>query len=1042
MKELPKLFRTTWDEIHALEAQKKAILADISNHLYIDFETFFSEDYSLTKKDMTYLKFIKHRFFKIQSAAVRIGNGKTHYFREAGEIRDYIEEALIENPDLVLVAQQAFFDGGIVRYHFGLEFKYCIDLPSLSRAVWPNAMFHNLNAIGERLYPGDKSKQKSDDIAFTKGVYNWTDLIHERNERYNIQDTDLLAEFVQYFVNGGFPHDVLLQQSIVNMMYFKPSFHADVPLLTKARNDAEKRQEEAVQAAIKFLQENARVNKHFWVTMADRDKTKYPTQKAYNEIYRRTFGMPPMKDKAELRKVLTSNDKFAYLLEKGFDIPVPLKQGSSKIDPDAMTYALGKNDVEFQAMMTAHRDLAVVWTGRMESKSNQEKTRATTFLEYADLCDGFIPVPLRNSAAHTHRLGGTESINMQNLGRKSPCRPALTGGGVYAINATDSSNIESRVSAWFCGHEEKLDLFRRGGDPYNETATVIFGYPVDRKSKTVDHSMQGAVGKATDLGCFAKGTAVVTDAGIMPIEQVRTCNKVWNGVEWVSHKGAVYKGMKDVINIGNSGIYATPEHLIWVDEYPKQAFTATEREVQIAAQRERTKFRHIDSDFQRMYPEKWEQIVANAVFWMQGAEMEAELPVGLMPELSSFREELGRRTKSMGRALRLNEAAMQQSIGHELPELRRTWNSIELQIEEALHRIRDGDLRETTTKDASGQDTKRWTLRAGKLTACIERREQSEQTHKYVYVLQWDAGTEEACIPCGTDAVSRDTLGGENDTTTGDERQEESSRNTRVLLWPSDLHKKQTYDIADCEKGNRFALSNGLIVKNCGYQMGADRFRDYLNAGPLGMDPIFLEDIPELAKYPNPYKYVIDKYRRANYPIKDMWDTLQSTIFDMARKSCDYELGPLLIRHERIWLPSGLSLHYPGLHKTKEGNWAYESRDGGLSFLFGGKLLENIIQALSQIIILRQMVWISCYLELVYGDEARTALQVHDEVVSAFPLEGAELTGYTDRGEPIWKNGEKIEEVSADITAIMHRTDSWFDGIPIGAEGETHLQYS
>ena len=728
MKELPKLFRTTWDEIHALEAQKKAILADISNHLYIDFETFFSEDYSLTKKDMTYLKFIKHQFFKIQSAAVRIGNGKTHYFRTAEEIRDYIEEALIENPDLVLVAQQAFFDGGIVRYHFGLEFKYCIDLPSLSRAVWPNAMFHNLNAIGERLYPGDKSKQKSDDIAFTKGVYNWTDLIHERNERYNIQDTDLLAEFVQYFVNGGFPHDVLLQQSIVNMMYFKPSFHADVPLLTKARNDAEKRQEEAVQAAIKFLQENARVNKHFWVTMADRDKTKYPMQKAYNEIYRRTFGMPPMKDRSELRKVLTSNDKFAYLLEKGFDIPVPLKQGSSKIDPDAMTYALGKNDVEFQAMMTAHRDLAVVWTGRMESKSNQEKTRATTFLEYADLCDGFIPVPLRNSAAHTHRLGGTESINMQNLGRKSPCRPALTGGGVYAINATDSSNIESRVSAWFCGHEEKLDLFRRGGDPYNETATVIFGYPVDRKSKTVDHSMQGAVGKATDLGC--------------------------------------------------------------------------------------------------------------------------------------------------------------------------------------------------------------------------------------------------------------------------------------------------------------------------GYQMGADRFRDYLNAGPLGMDPIFLEDIPELAKYPNPYKYVIDKYRRANYPIKDMWDTLQSTIFDMARKSCDYELGPLLVRHERIWLPSGLSLHYPGLHKTKEGNWAYESRDGGLSFLFGGKLLENSIQALSQIIILRQMVWISCYLELVYGDEARTALQVHDEVVSAFPLEGAELTGYTDRGEPVWKNGEKIEEVSADITAIMHRTDGWFDGIPIGAEGETHLQYS
>ena len=1042
MKELPNLFRTTWDKIHALEEQWKAHVSDVSNHLYIDFETFFSNDYSLSKKDMTYLKFIKHQFFKVQSAAITVGTGETVCLRSDSEIKNYLEELFDENPDLVVVAQQVFFDGGVIKYHYGIEFKYAIDLPSISRAVWPNAMFHNLDAIGERLYPNDLTKRKSDDISFAKGVYNWTEEMHERNERYNIQDTELLAEFVQYFINAGFPPDVLLQQSIVNMMYFKPRLKANIALLEKARDDAEKRQEEAVQAAIEFMKENARINKHFWVTVDKRDKKKYPTQKSYDEIYRRTFGMGPMKNEADLRKVLTSNDKFAYVLENGFDIRVPMKLGSSKVDPEALTYALGKNDVEFQAMMTDHRDLAVMWKGRMESKSNQEKTRAVTFLEYADLCDGFIPVPLRNSAAHTHRLGGTEAINMQNLGRKSPCRPGLTGGGTHAVNATDSSNIESRVSAWFCGHEEKLELFRSGGDPYNETASVIFGYPVNRKSKEVDHSMQGAVGKATELGCFAEGTAVVTDAGIIPIEQVRTCDKVWNGVEWVSHKGPVYKGVKDVINIGNSGIYATPEHLIWVDEYPKQAFTATEREVQIAAQRERTEFRHIDGDFQRMYPEKWEQIVANAVFWMQGAEMEAELPVGLMPELSSFREELGRRTKNMGRALRLNEAAMQQSIGHELPELRRTWNSIELQIEEALHRIRDGDLRETTTKDASGQDTKRWTLRAGKLTACIERGKQSEQTHEYVYVLQWDAGAEEACIPRSTDAVPRDIAGGENNTTNGDEGQEESGRDTRVLLWPSNLHKKQTYDITDCEKGNRFALSNGLVVKNCGYQMGADRFRDYLNAGPLGMDPIFLEDIPELATLPNPYKYVIDKYRRANYPTRDMWATLQNTIFDMSRKGCDYELGPLLVQHERIWLPSGLCLHYPGLHKSKEGNWVYESRDGGIANLFGGKLLENIVQALSQIVILRQMVWEACYLELVYGDEAGVALQVHDEIVGVFPLEGAMVTSTTDRGENIWENGEKIQQVSADIVALMCRTDGWFDDIPIGAEGETNLQYS
>lgn len=728
MTELPTIFRTSWDAIHAQEEYWRQHLTDVDNYLFIDFETFYSNDYSLTKKDMTYLKFIKHEFFKVQSAAIRIGNGETVYLRNDTEIRDYIEAALVENPDLILAAQQVFFDGGIVKHHYGLDFRYAVDLPSISRAVWPNAMYHNLNAINERLFPGDKSKLKSDDISFSKGIYNWTEEMHARNKVYNVQDTDLLAEDIIYFIEAGFPPDVLVQQNLVNMMYFNARFKADIALLKKARDDAEKKQQEAVAAAIDFMKKNAKLHKAFWVTTDKRDKAKYPTQKSYDEIYRRTFGMAPMKNDEDLRKVLTSNDKFAYILENGFDIRVPMKQGSSKIDPEAETYALGKNDVEFQHLITSHRDLEVMWVGRMESKSNQEKTRAVTFLEYADLCDGFIPVPLRNSAAHTHRLGGTEAINMQNLGRKSPCRKGLTGGGTHVVNATDSSNIESRVSAWFCGHEEKLQLFINGGDPYNETATVIFGYPVDRKSTEVDHSLQGAVGKATDLGC--------------------------------------------------------------------------------------------------------------------------------------------------------------------------------------------------------------------------------------------------------------------------------------------------------------------------GYQMGADRFRDYLNAGPLGMPPIFLEDIPELAVHKNPYKYVIDKYRSANWPTRDMWYKLQDLIYDMSRKTTDIEFGCLRVQHERIWLPSGLCLHYPGLHKTREGNWAYESRDGGSAFLFGGKLLENIIQALSQIIILRQMVWVAAYHEIVFGDVAGVALQVHDEIVSLWPLGNAKFTGHSPKKKAMFSDGEEIEQTTADITAIMHRRDGWFDEIPIGAEGETDMQYS
>lgn len=1034
---LPQLHLATWDEIESKVEEYRNVFKDLNNYLFIDYETFYSDEYSLRKKDMTYLKFIRHEFFKIQSAFIKRGDGEGVYLRTAGDIEEYLKQQLEEYPDTIICAQQVFFDGGIIRYFHNLEFKYALDLPSMSRSIWPNDMFHNLDAIAERLWPDDQSKRKSDDIAFTKGVYNWSEEIHERNYLYNKQDTELLAEIVLHFVNNGFPIDVLVQHSIILMMYLKPRFKGNKALLEQHLKETIEDQEEKLSAAIAYIKENSQLRGAFFVTTEERNKEKFKTQKSYDEAYRAVFGMPPMKTKKDLRLMLSSNDKFAMVLKKGFGIDPPMKPSPSK--PDEFTYAFGKNDVEFQQLMALHRDLKVIWEGRMVSKSNQERTRTETFLEYMDLCDGFIPVPLRPSAAHTHRLGGTEAINMQNLGRNSPLRHALTGGGTHAVNATDSSNIESRMSAVFCGHTEKVELFVNNGDPYNDMATTIYGYEVDRKSKTVDHKMQGAVGKATDLGCFAEGTAILTDAGVMPIEQVRTCNNVWNGVEWVSHKGPICKGMKNVVNIGNTGIYATPEHLIWVDDYPKQAFTATEREIQIAAQRERTEFRHIDSDFQRMYPEKWEQIVANAVFWMQSAEMEAELPVGLMPELSYFKEELKRRTKSMGRTLRLNEAAMQQSIGHELSELRRTWNSIELQIEEALHRLCDEDLRETTTKNASGQDTKRWTLRAGKLTACIERGKQSEQTDKYVYVLQWGASAEKACVSRGSNAVPRDITGRENYTADGDEGQEESGGNTRVLLWPSDLHKKQTYDIADCEKGNRFALSNGLVVKNCGYQMGEGRFRSYLNSGPLGMPPIYLEDLPEFANMANPYKYIIDVYREKNWPIKDMWWKLQNMLSEMQYHYCDEEVGGFVrFTHECIWLPSGLRLHYPDLHKSKEGTM-YRSSDGW-NFIFGGKVLENIIQALSAVIILRQMVWVAAYLEIVYTwEQAAPALQVHDEIVSVFPInEEYEVVD----GEAVWKKDGQVRKTEEDLCAIMHRRPDSFEAVPIAAEGGTDLRYS
>lgn len=70
--------------------------------------------------------------------------------------------------------------------------------------------------------------------------------------------------------------------------------------------------------------------------------------------------------------------------------------------------------------------------------------------------------------------------------------------------------------------------------------------------------------KLYQYNCIAEGSPVLTDRGLVPIEDVQLTDKVWDGVEWVHHEGVVYKGTQLVVNLDN--LVVTPEHLILTDE--------------------------------------------------------------------------------------------------------------------------------------------------------------------------------------------------------------------------------------------------------------------------------------------------------------------------------------------------------------------------------------------------------------------------------------------------------------------------------------------
>lgn len=64
--------------------------------------------------------------------------------------------------------------------------------------------------------------------------------------------------------------------------------------------------------------------------------------------------------------------------------------------------------------------------------------------------------------------------------------------------------------------------------------------------------------------CIARGTLVLTDRGEVPIENVTLVDRVWDGVSFVRHAGAVCKGVQPVIT--HDGITATPDHEVMTDE--------------------------------------------------------------------------------------------------------------------------------------------------------------------------------------------------------------------------------------------------------------------------------------------------------------------------------------------------------------------------------------------------------------------------------------------------------------------------------------------
>lgn len=165
---------------------------------------------------------------------------------------------------------------------------------------------------------------------------------------------------------------------------------------------------------------------------------------------------------------------------------------------------------------------------------------------------------------------------------------------------------------------------------------------------------------------------------------------------------------------------------------------------------------------------------------------------------------------------------------------------------------------------------------------------------------------------------------------------------------------------------------------------------------------------PELIVHCVSAKKIIDKYRDAAQPVKTFWEMCDALIKRSLVEGKSYTHKCLTFEKERIVLPSGLALRYPQLSGVPDDRgriqWLYGEDS---KKLYGGKLTENIVQAVARCVMTDGMLRIQKQYPCV--------LTVHDEVVVLVPE-------------------AEIDDAEKWVLAQMTMVPKYMPGIPLAAE--------
>ena len=565
----------------------------------------------------------------------------------------------------------------------------------------------------------------------------------------------------------------------------------------------------------------------------------------------------------------------------------------------------------------------------------------------------------------------------------------------YKFVVADFSAIEARVLAYLANEQWVLDTFAAGKDIYCATASKMFHCNVEKNGENGELRQKG---KQATLSCIAEGSLVLTNIGLVPIERVTTDMLLWDGESWVHHDGVIYKGEREVITY--EGLTATPDHLVWVEGAQRPIHlgiaAACGAHLLQTGDGRRALWLGRDNQCGETMEETMESLLCFDTLyqmWECSVAVIQQSDQRYIKRLSTVLAATSD-THVAGKKTGCRKIKVRKSKCTRVFKLRRAGDKIYVCICNSCREVFDGSIFPAGQISGYRQDRHEWPLCSWESAFCNESGKLCKSEKKCI--VQIRAEVLALLSKCSSQKVIKGFKSG------GNYKGSRKGCIGKTEAVESNQCKARLYDIRNAGRHHRFTVS-GKLVHNCGY------------GGSVGA--LIAMGALESGMEENELQPLVDAWRKANPHIVNFWWSVDGAAKEavIGRTTTSTHGIRFICKSGMLFieLPSGRRLAYvkPKMGENRFGGESitYEGTNGTTKKwerleTFGGKLVENITQAVSRDILMfaiRNM------------KEYRIVAHVHDEVIVECP-----------------------EAVSVDsICQLMSKTPDWAEGLTLKAEG-------